>query len=418
LLAAVQGLLAGTAGNEPHLVTLTGIGGGGKTRVALEVAARLCDPALFPDGVYFVGLAPVTNPELVVPTIAHTVGVPDLARSSPLVRLQEALRQSRMLLVLDNIEHLLTAAPDVTKLLMACPGVRILATGRAPLHLCGERQIVVPPLALPDPRIRLCAEQVAVYDAVRLFVARAQDVAAGFALTAETAPAIVAVCHRLDGLPLALELAATRCKVLPPAALLARLERRLPLLTGGARDLPARQQSLRDALAWSYELLTPAAQALFRRLAIFSGGCTLEAAAAVSFDGGPREDALLDVLESVTQLVDKSLVHQTALARCPHALEEPRYMMLETVREYASEQLVASGEAEVIARRHAAYHHAQAEEAASALKGRGGKTVLQFAVASRQVHDTARGATSAARSCRASQSKPERARCCDGSAGS
>jgi len=362
LLATVRGLLSG-APDGPHLVTMTGVGGGGKTRLALEVAAGLLNPAIFPDGVFFVGLASLADPDLVVPTIARTLGVHDVPGRPPLASLQEHLRGSRLLLVLDNMEHLLVAAPIVTALLGACPGLRVLATSRAPLRLYGEREELVPPLDLPDPRQRLSLEGLAGYDAVRLFVARAQDVAPGFALTAENISTVTALCHRLEGVPLALELAATRSKVLSPAAILARLDRRLPLLTGGARDLPARHQTLRGALAWSYELLPPAQQALFRRLGIFSGGCTLEAAGAVCLAADNVPEAPLDALDGITQLVDHSLLWQVGRTAPAGAADEPRFMMLETMREYAREQLAAHGELQAVRQRHAAYFWACGAEA-------------------------------------------------------
>jgi predicted ATPase len=370
LVALVRGLLSG-APEGPRLVTLTGVGGGGKTRVALEVAAGLCEPSSFPEGVFFVGLATLDDPETVVPTIARTLGLPDGPRRSPLARLEEGLRGRRLLLLLDNMEHLLAAGPALTALLAACPGLRVLVTSRAPLRLYGEREVSVPPLGLPDPEATLSMEQVAGYEAVRLFVARAQDVAPDFALTEENAAVVGALCRRLDGLPLALELAATRSKVLAPAAMLSRLERRLPLLTGGARDLPARHQTLRGALAWSYELLTPGEQALFRRLGVFSGGCTLEAAGVVGLDLATKDGAEgpLDALDGIASLVGQSLLQRVAPAVPAGADDEPRFLMLETMREYALEHLAAHGEQEAVRDRHAAYYAALAGAAYECLGG-------------------------------------------------
>jgi predicted ATPase len=368
LVALVRGLLSGTP-EGPYLVTLTGVGGGGKTRVALEAAAELCESSLFPDGVFFVGLAPLDDPELVAPTIARTLGLPDMPGRSPLARLQEGLRGRRMLLLLDNMEHLLAAGPALTALLAACPGLRVLVTSRAPLRLYGEREVSVPPLGLPAPGARLSVEQLAGYEAVRLFVTRAQDVAPGFALTEENAAVVGALCRRLDGLPLALELAATRTRVLSPAAMLSRLERRLPLLTGGARDLPARHQTLRGALAWSYELLTPGEQALFRRLGVFSGSCTLEAAGVVGLAAEDGAAGPLAALDAIASLVGQSLLQGVGPAVPAGAEDEPRFLMLETVREYALEHLAAHGELEVVRDRHATYHAALASEAYERLGG-------------------------------------------------
>jgi predicted ATPase len=370
LVALVRGLLSG-APEGPHLVTLTGVGGGGKTRVALEAAAGVCEPSSFPDGVFFVGLAPLDDPGMVAPTIARTLGLPEGPGRSSLAHLQEALRGRRLLLLLDNMEHLLAAGPALTALLAACPALRVLVTSRAPLRLYGEREVGVPPLALPAPEAGLSVEHLAEYEAVCLFVARAQDVAPGFALTEENASAVGALCRRLDGLPLALELAATRSKVLAPAAILSRLERRLPLLTGGARDLPARHQTLRGALAWSYELLTPDEQALFRRLGVFSGGCTLEAAGVVGLGLAAEEGAAgpLDALEGIAGLVGQSLLQRVGPAVPAGADDEPRFLMLETMREYALEHLAAHGEEEGVRQRHAAYFAALAGAAYERLGG-------------------------------------------------
>jgi transcriptional regulator with XRE-family HTH domain len=322
-LAQLQGLLA-TAASAPHLVTLTGAGGCGKTRLALEVAAGLLGSGGFPDGIFFAGLASLGDPELVLSTVAHTIGVAEVAGRSPLGSLAEYLRSKALLLVLDNMEHLLAAAAGVATLLESCPRLRVLATSRVPLHIYGEREVSVPPLQTPALDQLPPLDQLATYDAVRLFVARAGDVAADFVLTEVTAAPVAAICVRLDGLPLALELAASRCKVLPPRELLARLEQRLPLLVGGARNLPARHQTLRAAIAWSYGLLGAQEQALFRRLCIFAGGCTLAAAEAVcrAPDVGPavRLDVGLDVLEGVATLLDHSLL-QRPTAR--HAGSEP-----------------------------------------------------------------------------------------------
>ena len=277
---------------DVRLLTLTGPGGVGKTRLALAVAARLAED--FPDGVGFVSLAPIAHPDLVAPAVAQVLGVRDAGNEPLVARLQAFLRERRLLLVLDNYEHVVDAAPLVTDLLSAAPDIRILVTSRARLRLSGEHEHVVPPLGLADPGEQVSYEAVAESPAVQLFVARAQAVQEAFALTAENAAAVAAICRRLDGLPLAIELAAARVKVLSPSALLARLERRLAVLTGGGRDLPARQQTMRDTIAWSYDLLSAPEQRLFRRLAIFVGGCTFEAAEAIANAGGELDIDPLD----------------------------------------------------------------------------------------------------------------------------
>jgi predicted ATPase/transcriptional regulator with XRE-family HTH domain len=341
---------------EVRLLTLTGPGGVGKTRLALAVAAALL--ADFPDGVHFVGLAPLREPGLVPAAIAATLGVREAGARSLLAALEAQLRDRRLLLVLDNCEHLLAAAPTVAGLLEACPRLTVLATSRAALRLRAERVFAVPPLPLPALDASSSVEQLARSPAVALFAERAQAATADFALDAENAPAVAEIVRRLDGLPLAIELAAARARVLPPAALLSRLERRLPLLTGGARDAPARQQTLRDTVAWSYDLLGAEGQAVFRRLAVFAGGWTLEAAEALAGDSG------VDVLEALAALADNSLVRTVG---GPGG--EPRYLMLETVREFALERLEASGEAAAVLERHAALFLALAERAEPELVG-------------------------------------------------
>jgi predicted ATPase/class 3 adenylate cyclase len=340
------------------LLTLTGPGGTGKTRLGLQVSADLL--AEFDDGVFLVALAPISDSSLVGATIARTLSIEDAAGRSTLESLKEYLRDKRLLLVLDNFEQVVEATPLVAELLAACPRLKVLVTSRSVLHLYGEHDFPVPPLALPSRRPQPPLERLTQYEAVRLFIERAQAVKPDFAVTNENAPAVAEICHRLDGLPLAIELAAARSRLLPPSAMLARLERRLPLLTGGARDLPTRQQTLRGAIAWSYDLLDAREQALFRRLAVFVGGCTLEAIEAVC--SGPRvpsadarEPSEIDVLTGVESLEDKSLLRQE------EAGGEPRFLMLETIREYALEQLEAGGEAAELQRRHAESHLALAE---------------------------------------------------------
>ncbi|MDP8922072.1 MAG: tetratricopeptide repeat protein [Chloroflexota bacterium] len=339
---------------DVRLLTLTGPGGMGKTRLGLQVAADMVDH--FGDGVFFVALAPISDIGLVAPTIAQTLGIRD-AGARPLVEtLQEFLRDRRMLLVLDNFEQVLGAAPVVADLLAASPGLKILLTSRAVLQVRGEHEFPVPPLALPDPKRPPPVEALSQYAAVRLFIERAAAVKPDFAISNENAPAVAEICARLDGLPLAIELAAARVRVLPPLAMLRRLERRLPLLTGGARDLPGRQQTLRGAIQWSYDLLTPEERRLFRRLAVFVGGCTLEAAEAVCNAEG---DLDIDVLDGVGSLVAKSLLRLDEQGDA-----EPRLMMLETIREYALERLEATpGEAQALRRAHAEHYLAEAEDA-------------------------------------------------------
>ena len=340
-MAAVGERLRG----DVRLMTLTGPGGVGKTRLALAIAEGLAPE--FAHGAVYVPLASLGAPVFVAPAIAQRLGVAEERDRRLLDRIAARLGACELLLVLDNFEHILPAAPLVTELLAACPGVKVLVTSRAPLRVSGEHVFPTPPLALPDPACRPALDALAEHDAVRLFVERARAVKPTFGLTAENADAIVEICRRLDGLPLAVELAAARVSVLPPAALLARLARRLPVLTGGAQDLPDRQRTLRDAIAWSYDLLSPQERALFRRLAVFPGGCTLEAAEAVCV---APADAGLDVLEGLTRLVDHSLV----AVRGPD--EAPRFGMLETVREFGLERLEAAGETDATRDRQAAYH--------------------------------------------------------------
>src|SRR3990172_7701870 len=339
------------------LVTLTGPGGVGKSRLGVRVAADLLDE--FEDGVFFVPLAPIRDPALVTSAIAATLGVRESSGQPLVSSLKDYLRSKHMLLVLDSFEQVTSAAPLVAELLAECPRLKILVTSRAPLRLRGEREFAVPPLTLPASTRPLSIAELSHYEAITLFVQRALDVKLDFALTAENAPAVAEICQRLDGLPLAIELAAARIKVLPPQALLARLERRLKLLTGGARDLPARQQTLRNTIAWSYDLLGEGEQVLFRRLGVFAGGCTLEAAEAVCNAAGDPE---VNILEGMTSLVDESLLHQG------EGVEgEPRFWMLETIRDYALERLAESSEAEAIQRRHADFFLALAEQVEPAI---------------------------------------------------
>ena len=344
---------------EVRLVTLTGTGGVGKTRLALGVAAAV--NADFADGICLVALAPLIDPGLVLSTIAQALGVQEQGSRPLLEGLQDHLREKQLLLLLDNFEQVVSAAPVVAELLVAAPRLRVLVTSRTSLHLSGEHEFVVPPLALPDLRNLPPPDRLLQYGAIRLFVARAQAAHSAFVMTGENATAIAAICQQVDGLPLAIELAAGRSKLFAPQALLSRLRNRLTLLVGGAQDLPLRQQTLRGTIAWSYDLLGQDEKALFRRLAVFVGGCTLEAAEAVCTAQG---DLLIDVLEAVAALVDKSLLRQETQAD-----GQPRLLMLETIREYALERLAASGEAEAVRRQHAIFFLRFSEEAEPKIRG-------------------------------------------------
>ena len=339
-----------------RVVTLTGPPGVGKTRLAVELARRL--GAAYPDGVCLVALAPLSDPALVLPAVAAALGVPDGGAIPLPDAVAGRLAGKRPLLVLDNCEHLPEAAPAVADLVGRCPGLTVLATSRAPLRLRGEQEFSVPPLALPDATPGPGAARAAVEacPSVALFLERARDARPDLELGDADLAAVAALCRRLDGLPLALELAAARVKVLPPRALLARMEAALPLLTGGPRDLPARQRTLRDALAWSYDLLAEEERAVFRRLGVFAGGFDLDAVAALCPAPGT-----LDVL---ARLVDHSLVRVGGAAD-----GEPRFVLLETVREYALDRLAERGEADAVRRAHARHFAALAEAAAAALHG-------------------------------------------------
>lgn len=356
---------------DVRLLTLTGPGGVGKTRLALQVASDLRRG--FPDGVWFVGLAALQDPSLVVAAIAQTFDLTDAGDPAFRERLVAYLRPKRLLLVLDNFEHLLPAATLVADLLGACPALTVLVTSRAPLRVSGEHELAVLPLAVPDLQHLPQGGDLARYPAVGLFLERARAVSPEFQLTPSNAVAVATICTRLDGLPLALELAAARIKLLPPVAMVARLERRLELLTGGARDAPARQRTLRETLAWSYDLLRPSEQRLFRCLAVFTGGWTLEAAEAVcgpppTDDGRTPVNGQLptgdSVLDRLAALVDTNLVR---------AIPEPRgtsrFVLLETVGEYAREQLAGSGDERTCRQQHAHVFLALAEQLEVKLRG-------------------------------------------------
>jgi predicted ATPase/class 3 adenylate cyclase len=324
---------------DSRLLTLTGPGGTGKTRLSLQVAARAMDR--HPDGVFFVPLALINDPELVAATIGHELGLTDGGGRTPVERIQEHLRSKRVLIVLDNFEQLIAAAPIVPELLAGADGLTVLVSSRSVLHLYGEQEYPVPPLRLPDPRHLPELGALAEYEAVALFVERARAVTPTFAVSAENAAAIAEICVRLDGLPLAIELAAARIRILPPAAILDRLGDRLRLLSGGGANLPARQQTLRGAIAWSHDMLDEADARLFAGFSVFVGGAGIQEVEAVCGDG-------LDVLAGLESLVDKSLLRQSSgLARAP------RFAMLGTIRDYAVERAAERGDTEGLRDRHA-----------------------------------------------------------------
>jgi predicted ATPase len=324
-----------------RLLTLTGTGGTGKTRLAIAVAEQVGDA--FPDGVTFVSLASIDDPTLVGTNIAQVLGVREAGDRSLDAGLKAALQTSRTLLILDSFEHLIEAANLVGELLATCPDLTILVTSRSVLHLYGEHDYDVVPLPLPDADAASSLSRLGEVDAVRLFTERARAARARFALTPENAPAVAAICARLDGLPLAIELAAARVRILSPQALLARLEHRLKVLTDGPRDVPQRQQTMRSTIAWSYDLLTDQQQAFLCQLAVFSGGWTIEAAEALGEDGS-------DVIDDCAALVDQSLIR---LIEGPTGAS--RFGMLETIREFALERLAAGGESQTARRSHADY---------------------------------------------------------------
>jgi non-specific serine/threonine protein kinase len=361
-----------------RLMTLTGVGGTGKTTLAQAVGRQLLPE--FSDGVFLIELGAIKQPELVASSIAQPLGVRESEGRSIVGALREYLRNRNVLLVVDNFEQVMAARSIVAELLASAPRLKILVTSRELLHLSLEHEYMVPPLGVPESLVQVSADDLSRYEAVRLFVERARAIKANFALTDENAQSVVEICVRLDGLPLAIELAAARVKILSPQAILARLDTSLKLLTGGARDLPLRQQTMRGAVEWSYELLTEDETSLFRRWAVFAGGFTFAAAAAVvgsQLSDAPKEEAAIteqaaadieqlriDPLDGLTSLVDKSL-----LVAKEQADGEQRFRMLEVVREYALARLESSGEAEATRRNHAAYFLALAEEVEPHLQG-------------------------------------------------
>ncbi|MGQ0551200.1 MAG: tetratricopeptide repeat protein [Armatimonadota bacterium] len=362
-----------------HLLTVVGIGGAGKTRLALQVADRVVEE--FPHGVYLVELAQVTDPGLVPQAVASSLGVREDPDRPLIESLTGHLQSRRMLLVLDNCEHLVDAIAELaTELLGAAPSLKLLCTSREALAIAGEAAWRIPSLSVPDPRRVLDRNALETFEAVRLFVERAAEVVAGFVLTEQNAPAIVQICRRLDGIPLAIELAASRIRVLTSDQIAARLDDRFRLLAGGSRTAMPRQQTLKAAMDWSYDLLTSQEAALLRRLSVFSRGCTLDAAEAVCAAGDVGSHGVLDLL---TRLVDKSLVVAEEEDR------ENRYRLLETVKQYGRDKLVEAGEAPAVRHRHLEWFLSLAERAGPKLQ-----TADQLVWLSRldAEHDNIRGA--------------------------
>ena len=379
--------------DNTRLLTLTGPGGTGKTRLSLQLAAEAATG--FPDGAFWVSLAPISDPELVPSTIAHALGVHIGGKEDPLQRVLEHVRGKRMLLVLDNFEQILPAAPTVSALLGSGADLKVITSSRAPLRISGEQEFPVPPLELPDPERLPSLEVLAQSDAVKLFIERARAVKPDFMVTAENAAAVAEICYRLDGLPLALELAAARVKLLSPQAMLPRLKKGLDLLASSSPDRTDRQRTLRGAIAWSYDLLDDGLKRLFARSGVFVAGAMLEQLEAVC---GPAGEIGGEVLDRLAELLDNSLTRQL------EAAGEPRFRMLVTIRDFAMEKLDASDEAHAIRQRHLAAYLALAEQAGSHVQGNeqrrwldlleiehdNMRAALEFAIGSAQVDDSSR----------------------------
>ncbi len=372
-LQELKGLL-----ENMRLVTLTGPGGSGKTRLSIQVASEMIEH--FRTGVLFIALAPVTDPRLVASTIAQPLGIKETAGKSIVDNLKDYLKSKSLLLVLDNFEQVISAAPVVAELMTTCDELKVLVTSREALHISGEQEYPVAPLPLPNLTQLPSLESLSQYAGVALFIQRAKAVKPDFRITHETAPIVAEICHRLDGLPLAIELAAARIKLLSPRAMLDRLEHRLEFLSGGGRDLPARQQTLRNAIAWSYDLLTEKGQNLFCRLSVFSRGCMIDAVEALAEDPLER----ISILDELGSLLDKSLLREV-----DDAQGEPRFFMLELLREFGSEQLAASGEQEKIRRWHAQFYLLLAEQAELKLES---AEQLEWINRMEQEHDNLRSA--------------------------
>lgn len=343
---------------QSRILTITGPGGAGKTRLALELAIKLRDR--FENGAFFISLDSIQDSALVIPTIATFLGLKEKAETTLLEMVKTYLSVKQMLLVLDNLEQVIAAAPSISDLLMGSPRVTFIVTSRAPLRIRGEREFSVPPLSFPDPKHLPTLESLSQYGAVQLFIQRAVAVKPDFTVTNSNALAVVEICRRLDGLPLAIELAAARIRLLQPSSILGHLKRRLKFLTSGARDLPARQQTLRDTIAWSHELLTDAEKRLFRRLSVFDGGCSMDGAEQVC--NTPRE-INLDIINNVESLAAQNLL------RIIEADGETRILMLETIREYAIERLNEAGEMEELQHLHADFYLKLANEAEAGFFG-------------------------------------------------
>ncbi len=344
---------------SPRLITLTGPGGTGKTRLGLQVAASMIDD--FPDGVFQVSLATIDDPTRVILSIGQVLGLAENLSRPVIDTVRDHLKERKVLLLLDNFEHLISAGTVVVDLLSMCPDLRVLVTSRSALRIRGEQEFPVLPLSIPDPRRLPGTNELLKYPAVDLFMQRALAARPDFTVTSESAAAVAEICYRLDGLPLALELAAARIKLFPPQAMLVRLNKGLELLRGGANDLPERHQTLHHAIAWSYDLLSPDEKALFRRISIFAGGFGLEAVTPVCNGGG---DITLDTLDGLSALVDKSLLKQESATA-----SDARFRMLETIREFGLGRLKESGEYDAVRHAHAEYYLAFAEEAERYLTG-------------------------------------------------